>query len=100
NKSLREVVLFAQQNLLTDAPFSRIDLVSCRNFLIYLEPEVQQKLVSLLHFALNEGGYLVLGPSESVGSQVNLFEPVSKKCRIHRPVGPSLRPPAAFPPHF
>jgi two-component system CheB/CheR fusion protein len=100
NKSLREVVLFAQQNLLTDAPFSRIDLVSCRNFLIYLESEVQQKLVSVLHFALSESGYLVLGPSESVGSQVNLFEPVSKKWRIYRRVGASLRPRADFPVEF
>src|SRR5215813_1067884 len=100
NKSLREVVLFAQQNLLTDAPFSRIDLVSCRNFLIYLESEVQQKLLSLLHFSLNEGGYLVLGPSESVGAQVNLFEPVSKKWRIYRRVGASLRPRAEFPAEF
>jgi two-component system CheB/CheR fusion protein len=100
NKSLSDTVLFAQQNLLTDAPFSRIDLVSCRNFLIYLEPEIQQKVVSLLHFALNEGGYLILGPSESIGTQVELFEPVSKKWRIYRRIGAPLRPRAEFPVEF
>lgn len=64
SKQLRETVLFAPQNILADAPFSKLDLVSCRNLLIYLEPEVQQKLLQLFHFALNEGGYLILGPSE------------------------------------
>lgn len=85
SKQLREAVLFAPQNILADAPFSRLDLVSCRNLLIYLEPEAQQKLLQLFHFSLNEGGYLVLGPSESVGRLIELFKPVSKKWRIfHR----------------
>jgi two-component system CheB/CheR fusion protein len=87
NKTLRDAVLFAQQNILSDAPFSRIDLLSCRNFLIYLESEIQQKVVSLMHFALNEGGYLVLGPSESTATHAGLFEPVSKKWRIYRSLG-------------
>ncbi|MDP2109744.1 MAG: CheR family methyltransferase [Thiobacillus sp.] len=82
SKQLRETVLFAPQNILADAPFSKLDLVSCRNLLIYLEPEVQQKLLQLFHFALNEGGYLILGPSESIGRQTELFRPVSKKWRI------------------
>ncbi|HVB48430.1 MAG TPA: chemotaxis protein CheB [Burkholderiales bacterium] len=90
-KQLRESVLFAPQNVLADAPFSRIDLVSCRNLLIYLESEVQQKVAQLLHFALVDGGYLVLGPSESVGRHVELFEPVSRKWRIYRRVA-SARP--------
>lgn len=85
SKQLRETVLFAPQNILADAPFSKLDLVSCRNLLIYLEPEVQQKLLQLFHFALNEGGYLILGPSESIGRQTELYRPVSKKWRIfHR----------------
>ncbi|MBW8459042.1 MAG: PAS domain-containing protein [Thiobacillus sp.] len=85
NKRLRETVLFAPQNILADAPFSKLDLVSCRNLLIYLEPEVQQKLLQLFHFALNEGGYLILGPSESIGRKTELYRPVSKKWRIfHR----------------
>jgi len=86
-KQLREPILIAQQNMLSDAPFSRLDLISCRNLLIYLEPEVQQKALTLLHFALSEGGYLVLGPSESVGRRVDLFAPLSKKWRIYRRVG-------------
>jgi two-component system CheB/CheR fusion protein len=86
-KQLREPVLIAQQNMLSDAPFSRLDLISCRNLLIYLEPEVQQKALTLLHFALSEGGCLVLGPSESVGRRVDLFALLSKKWRIYRRVG-------------
>lgn len=82
SKPLRETVLFAPQNILADAPFSKLDLVSCRNLLIYLEPEVQQKLLQLFHFALNEGGYLILGPSESIGRQTELFRSVSKKWRV------------------
>jgi two-component system CheB/CheR fusion protein len=97
NKALREMILFAQQNLLSDAPFSKIDLISCRNLLIYLEPDVQQKVISVFHFALNEGGYLVLGPSETVGAQVDLFAPVSKKWRIYRRVGPSHPARIVFP---
>ncbi len=91
NKPLREAVVFAQQNLITDAPFSKLDLISCRNVLIYLEPEVQKKIISLLHFALNPGGYLFLGPSETIGRQVDLFEPISKKWRIYRRTG-RIRP--------
>ena len=96
-KSLREALLFAAQNLLADAPFSKLDLVSCRNLLIYLEPQIQQKLLKLFHFALNEGGYLVLGPSENLGRQQALFKPVSRKWRIFRRVS-EIRPVhASFP---
>jgi two-component system CheB/CheR fusion protein len=84
SKQVRDSVLFASQNILRDAPFSKLDLISCRNLLIYLEPEVQQKVVLLLHFALREGGFLALGPSETVGREIDLFEPVSKKWRIYR----------------
>jgi len=86
-KQLREPILFAQQNVLSDAPCSRLDLISCRNLLIYLEPDVQQKVLTLLHFALNDGGCLVLGPSESIGSHADLFEPLSKKWRMYRRSG-------------
>ena len=88
---------FAVQNLIADAPFSKMDLISCRNLLIYLEPEVQKKVITLLHFALNEGGYLFLGPSETVGRQIDLFEPVSKKWRIYRRIGPSRAADLQFP---
>jgi two-component system CheB/CheR fusion protein len=97
NKQVREVVTFASQNLITDAPFSKMDLISCRNLLIYLEPEVQQMVVALLHFALNEGGNLILGPSETVGRQTDLFEPVSKKWRVFRRLGASRPERVEFP---
>lgn len=97
SKQLRETVLFAPQNILADAPFSRLDLVSCRNLFIYLEPEAQQKLLQLFHFALNEDGYLILGPSESMGRQTDLFHPVSKKWRIFRRVNTARPIRAGFP---
>jgi two-component system CheB/CheR fusion protein len=84
SKQLREAIVVAPQNLISDAPFSRLDLVSCRNVLIYLEPEVQEKVVPLFHFALRDDGYLLLGPSETVGPAVDLFEPISKKWRVYR----------------
>ena len=87
NKQLREAVTFAAQNVLADPPFSKLDLISCRNLLIYLEPDVQQKLIGLFHFTLRDGGYLVLGPSETVGLKNDLFEPISRKWRVYRRVG-------------
>lgn len=91
NQSLRESVVFAAQNLISDAPFSKLDLISCRNLLIYLEPEMQHKVVSLFHFALNEDGYLLLGSSETIGRHSDLFEPISKKWRLYRRIGPIRR---------
>ena len=96
---MREAVTFAVQNLIADAPFSKMDLISCRNVLIYLEPEMQKKIITLLHFALNEGGYLFLGPSETIGRQTDLFEPVSKKWRIYRRIGPARAEGLQFPAH-
>ena len=75
--------------LLKDPPFSRLDLISCRNLLIYLEPEVQRKVLALLHFSLRDGGHLFLGPAESVSGREGLFEPVSKRWRIYRRIGPA-----------
>jgi two-component system CheB/CheR fusion protein len=97
NKQLRETVIFAAQNVISDTPFSKLDLISCRNLLIYLEPEVQKKVVRLFHFALNEGGFLFLGPSETIGRQVDLFEPLSKKWRIYRRIGPTRPERVDFP---
>ena len=84
NQQLRETIVFAPQNLLSDAPFSKLDLISCRNLLIYLEPAVQRKVIALFHFALNDDGYLLLGPAESIGEAGDLFEPVAKKHRVFR----------------
>ena len=97
NKQLRECVTFAVHNLISDPPFSKLDLISCRNVLIYLEPELQARVISLFHFALNEGGFLLLGPSETVTRQAGFFEPVSQKRRIYRKVGTSRRPVAEYP---
>jgi two-component system CheB/CheR fusion protein len=87
NKPMRESVIFTVQDVVSDVPFSKMDLISCRNLLIYLDPEVQEKIVALFHFALNEGGYLLLGPTETVGRDLDLFEPVSRKWRVYRRIG-------------
>jgi len=91
SKQLREFIVFAPQNLISDAPFSKLDLVSCRNLLIYLEPDVQAKVIRLFHFALKENGHLFLGPSESIGRAEDIFEPISKKWRVYRRIGPVRR---------
>jgi two-component system CheB/CheR fusion protein len=86
-KEVREMVVFAPQDVLRDPPFSRIDLCTCRNLLIYLEPETQRRVLSLLHFALRDGAYLFLGNTESFAGSEHLFEVVSKKWRIYRRTG-------------
>jgi two-component system, chemotaxis family, CheB/CheR fusion protein len=82
-KPLREMVVFARQNLITDPPFSRMDLISCRNLLIYLEPSLQKKAMPTFHYALKPKGFLFLGASESIGSFTDLFEPADKKYKIY-----------------
>ncbi len=102
SKELRDMVVFASQNLLRDPPFSRLDLVTCRNVLIYLETEAQQQIISLCHFALRPGGHLFLGNAETIGRHDELFITESKKWRIYRKRGssrhnsleyPTTRPP-------
>jgi two-component system CheB/CheR fusion protein len=82
-KALREMVVFSRQNVIADPPFSRMDLISCRNLLIYLEPEVQKKAIAMFHYALRPGGFLVLGASESIGGFTELFATVDKKHKIY-----------------
>ena len=91
---LRASVVFAVQDVLADPPFARLDFISCRNLLIYLLPEAQAKVLSLFHFALREGGLLLVGNSETVGSADGRFEVVSKPMRLYRRVGGSR--PAEF----
>ena len=81
---LREICLFSAHNLLRDAPFSKLDLISCRNLLIYLSPDLQNRLIPLFHYALNEGGYLFLGGSENLTRHSRLFSTVDKPHRIFR----------------
>src|SRR6516164_2411715 len=82
-KPIRDMCVFAQHNVLTDPPFGRIDLLSCRNLLIYLEPVLQQKLVPVLHYALKPVGFLWLGGSETIGSYRDLFELEDAKYKIY-----------------
>jgi two-component system CheB/CheR fusion protein len=94
---LRAAVVFTVQDVLADPPFSRLDLVSCRNLLIYLRPEAQAKIVSLFHFALREGGILLLGNAETIGSVEGRFEPISKPEHIFRHIGRSRPGEFGFP---
>lgn len=96
-QTLRETITFAPQNVLQDPPFSRLDLVSCRNFLIYLEPELQKRVLALFHFSLREGGHMFLGTAETVHGRDELFDPVSKKWRIFRRSGPTRHDVVDFP---
>jgi len=84
---LRDTVVFANQNILADAPFSKLDLISCRNLMIYLTPDAQERVIQMFHFALNDGGTLFLGMSETIGNHDTFFEPLSKKYRIYKRVG-------------
>ena len=84
SKTVRDLCVFARQDLTKDPPFSRLDLILCRNVLIYMDVVLQQRLISVFHYALNPQGFLVLGQAETVGSQVGLFSLTDKKFRIYR----------------
>lgn len=90
-KSLRESIVFARQNFLNDPPFSRMNLISCRNLLIYIEGSLQKKVIPTFHYALAPKGCLFLGTSESISGYTDLFEPFDKKHKIY------LRKPGASP---
>ena len=94
---LRAAVIFTVQDLLADPPFSRLDLVSCRNLLIYLQPEAQAKVIDLFHVALNRGGLLLLGHSETTSGEDSGFEVLSKTERIYRRSGDRRRSDLHFP---
>ena len=95
--ALRKSVVFAAQNLITDPPFSKMDIISCRNLLIYLDADTQTKLMPLMNFALNPGGYLFLGKSEGIGGRSDLFDIVSKKARLYRRLAPARPIATGFP---
>jgi len=96
-RELREAVIFGAQNVVTDPPFSRLDLVSCRNLLIYLEPDLQRRVIDLFHFALRPGGYLFLGSAETIGQRDDAFKPISKKWRIYQRGGAASHPAPPLP---
>ena len=83
-KEVRDLVVFAPQNILADPPFTKLDILCCRNFLIYVNVETQKKLLPLMHYALNPGGLLILGTSESTGGFGHLFSPLDQKWKIFR----------------
>ncbi len=84
NKVIRETVVFAPQNIIMDPPFTKLDLVCCRNLLIYFTPELQKKIVPLFHYSLNPGGTLFLGSSETIGGFSDLFAPVDTRWKIFK----------------
>jgi len=83
SKRTREMVIFAQQNLIMDPPFTRLDIISCRNLLIYLESALQRRLIPLFHYSLKSSGILILGMSETIGEDEELFTPFKDKHRIY-----------------
>jgi two-component system CheB/CheR fusion protein len=91
SKDIREMVIFATQNLVMNPPFTKIDLLTCRNLLIYLELDLQKKLLPLFHHSLNPGGILLLGSAESIGTDTDLFAPLSAKSRLFRRLDSPLR---------
>ena len=84
NKEIRETIIFAPQNFIKDPPFSRMDLICCRNLLIYLESDLQKRLFPIMHYALKPGGLLFLGSSETVGEPSDLFTIIDKKWKIYQ----------------
>jgi two-component system CheB/CheR fusion protein len=97
-KLVRDMCVFARQNVVRDAPFSRLDLISCRNLLIYLNAKLQQKLMPIFHYALLPTGYLVLGSSESVGGRADLYRLVDRRFRIYARKSSTRRAHFDFPP--
>jgi two-component system CheB/CheR fusion protein len=96
-KELRDMCIFSVQSLVRDPPFSSLDLISCRNVLIYMQPDIQKRLVPLFHYALRPGGYLFLGPSEGLASYPELFDVEDKASRIFRRKEVLSRPAFDFP---
>ncbi len=84
NKSIREVCVFARHNVIKDPPFSKLDLVSCQNLLIYLEPDLQRRVIPALHYGLKPNGYLVVGGAEGLGIFTDCFIPIDKKFKIYQ----------------
>jgi two-component system, chemotaxis family, CheB/CheR fusion protein len=96
-KPIRDMCVFARQNVITDPPFSRMDLISCRNLMIYLEPVLQKQVLPLLHYALNPAGVLWLGHSETTGAASDLFDPEDKKHRFYGKKLATGRPRISYP---
>jgi two-component system CheB/CheR fusion protein len=85
NAEIRETVVFAQHNIIMHPPFTKIDILSCRNLLIYMDPELQKKILGMFYYSVNPGGIMLLGSSETLGTQSHLFTPVDAKLKIYQP---------------
>ena len=96
SKGIRDMCIFAQHNVLNDPPFSQMDLICCRNLLIYLEPVLQNRIIALFHYATRPRGYLVLGTSEGVGTSSNLFSTEDRTHKIFLKKATAVRQPATF----
>ena len=92
SKAVRDMCIFARQDVIKDPPFSNLDLVSCRNLLIYFGPVLQKRVISIFHYALRPGGLLLLGASETIGSFADLFAPLDKRHRIYTKKSLQIRP--------
>ena len=90
-EKIRRMVIFSQHNIIKNPPFSKMDMVLCRNLLIYFQQSIQHKTLNVLHYALKENGYLILGTSETVNSHREYFEEISRKWKIYRNVSPRRR---------
>ena len=100
-KEIREMVVFAPQNVIMDPPFTKLDLLICRNLLIYLDQGMQKKLIPLFHYSLNPGGVLFLGSAETIGAFSHLFAPLARKARLYRRLDSALgAEPVEFPSSF
>ncbi|MBF0443758.1 MAG: chemotaxis protein CheR, partial [Oligoflexales bacterium] len=84
HKTIRDMMVFSEQNVIKDPPFSKLDLISCRNLLIYMNTDLQKKLIPLFHYSLNPGGVLILGTSETVGEFNDLFDAIDRKSKLYR----------------
>jgi chemotaxis methyl-accepting protein methylase/regulator of replication initiation timing len=89
-QEIREMATFAPQDIVLDSPFTKLDILTCRNLLIYLSAELHKKLIPLFHYSLRSGGILVLGSAESIGSFTNLFTPLERKARVYQRIETSL----------
>jgi two-component system CheB/CheR fusion protein len=98
NKTIRELCIFARQNLVNDPPFSNLDLISCRNVLIYLGPALQRKIMPVFHYALRNEGLLMLGVSETIGSHAELFSLLDAKAKVYVKKAVQVRPAVSFAP--
>ncbi len=90
-KKLRDMIVFAEQDIIKDPPFAKLDMLSCRNLLIYLDQELQKKIINLYYYSLEPGGILLLGTSETIGSDIDFFTVVNKKLKIYERTPKSLK---------